>query len=147
MFVVGGSVDLKGLQSNYHYYDFDSVDGKEMIYDIVSRDGLCVFILVVTSNDTIYNNIKRHLKVGLNESQCCDIENFVLFMLDLYSTMVKTRCFVELQFVHNEVFRTTYQNYIHILQDLRLLRPLDDQQLLLFQQLTKDFYSSIQVGV
>lgn len=140
-------VDLKGLQSNYHYYDFDSVDGKEMIYDIVSRSGYCMPFFLVTSNDTIYNNIKRHLKVGLNESQCCDIENFVLFMLDLYSTMVGTQCSSELQFVHNEVFRTTYQNYIHILQDLRLLRPLDDQQLLLFQQLSKDFYSSIQVGV
>lgn len=139
--------DLKGLQSNYHYYDFESVDGKEMIYDIVSRGGYCVLFFLVTSNDTIYNNIKRHLKVGLNESQCCDIENFVLFMLDLYSTMVGTQCSSKLQFVHNEVFRTTYQNYIHILQDLRLLRPLDDQQLLLFQQLSKDFYSSIQVGV
>lgn len=106
-----------------------------------------MLFFLVTSNDTIYNNIKRHLKVGLNESQCCDIENFVLFMLDLYSTMVGTQCSSKLQFVHNEVFRTTYQNYIHILQDLRLLRPLDDQQLLLFQQLSKDFYSSIQVGV
>ena len=82
--------DLKGLQSNYHYYDFESVDGKEMIYDIVSRGGSYTLFLLVTSNDTIYNNIKRHLKAGLNDSQCCDIENFVLFMLDLYSTMVGT---------------------------------------------------------
>ena len=87
---MGSVPDLKGLQSNYHYYDFESVDGKEMIYDIVSRGGSCTLFLLVTSNDTIYNNIKRHLKAGLNDSQCCDIENFVLFMLDLYSTMVGT---------------------------------------------------------
>ena len=96
MFIAHNLVDLKGLQSNYHYYDFESVDGKEMIYDIVSWDGYCMLFFLVTSNDTIYNNIKRHLKVGLNESQCCDIENFVLFMLDLYSTMVGTQCSSEL---------------------------------------------------
>ena len=28
--------ELKGLQSNYHYYDFEGDMAKDMIYDIIS---------------------------------------------------------------------------------------------------------------
>mgnify|MGYP003262372707 CR=1 FL=1 len=96
------------------------------------------------SNDTVYNSLKAHLKIGLSEAQCALVEEFVLFMLDVYSSIVCTAAFHHTQFTHNEVLRATVHNYIQILQDIRLIRPFDVQQLAFYQRLTKDLYQTSQ---
>ena len=99
------------------------------------------------SNDTVYNSLKAHLKIGLNEAQCALVEEFILFMLDVYSAMVCTIAFPHAQFTRNEVLRATVHNYIQILQDIRLIRPFGAQQLVFYQKLTKDLYQTSQVGL